>query len=60
MIAALGKQKQQRTKEEVRKSIISKLKNVDNPQALEILDKVLDKPGIDKKLVKNKFFILNF
>lgn len=57
MVTPLGKQ---RTKEDVQNSIIEKLKKIDNPQALEVLDKVLDKKGIDKKLVKNKFFILNF
>ena len=53
----LGKQ---RTKTDVQHSIIAKLKKIDNREALEVLDKVLNKPGIDKKLVKNKFFILNF
>lgn len=57
MLAALGKQ---RTKADVLDSIIRKIKKVDNQDALEVLDKLLDKPGMDKKLVKNKFFILNF
>ena len=50
----------QRTKAEVQKSIINKIKRVHNQEALEVLDMILNKPGIDKKLVKNKFFILNF
>ena len=49
-----------RCKADVQKSIISKLKKIDNLEALEILDKALNKPGMDKKLVKNRFFILNF
>ena len=50
----------QRSKADVQKSVIAKLKRIDNQDALEILDKLLDKPGMDKKLVKNRFFILNF
>ena len=50
----------QRCKADVQKSVITKLKRIDNQDALEILDKLLDKPGMDKRLVKNKFFILNF
>ena len=50
----------QRTKKEVRDSINTKLKKVDNQAALEVLDQILNKKGIADKLVKNKFFILNF
>lgn len=57
MAITLGKQ---RTKSEVQLSIIEKLKKVNNLDALIVLDKALSKPGMDKKLVKNKFFILNF
>ena len=53
----LGKQ---RCKADVQKSVIAKIKKVEDQEALEVLDKLLDKPGMAKKLVKNKFFILNF
>ena len=55
---ALGQQK--RSKAELLKSITAKLQKVDNLEALEILAKIMDKPNIDRKLVSNRFIILNF
>ena len=57
----LGKLKTgtRRSKQEVIKSITGKLQKVDNIEALEILDKMIDKPGIAQKLVKNQWLIRN-
>jgi hypothetical protein len=54
MAITLGRQ---RTKAQVLESVKKKLDKVDNQKALEILDKVLDKPGMDKKLIKYQYFL---
>lgn len=54
MARTLGKQ---RTKQEVVNSIMTKIMRIDNLQALEILDAKLDKPGMDKKLIKYQNFL---
>ncbi len=56
----LGVLQDNREKEQLVKEITGKLKNIDNLEALKVLRKALDKPGMANKLVKNKFFILNF
>lgn len=58
MVQALGVR--QRTKAEVQKSITAKIKKIDDQDALELLDKLLDKPNCAKIFVKYKFMLLNF
>ena len=60
MLIQLGQQQHNKEKEQLLDQITRKLKNIDSLEALEVLRKVLDKPGMANKLVKNKFFILNF
>ena len=56
----LGVLQDNREKELLVKEISGKLKHIDSLEALKVLRKALDKPGMAGKLVKNKFFILNF
>ena len=56
----LGQQQANKEKQQLVSEITGKLNQVDNIEALKVLSKALDKPGMAGKLVKNKFFILNF
>ena len=56
----LGQQQANKEKQQLVSEITGKLNQVDNIEALKVLNKALNKPGMAAKLVKNKFFILNF